>query len=511
MPSFRGLNISVVPGPDDESFPELPHPDSSSVCLRGLHSMNSISSLASSPQSTPVKFKPTVSVYIPSTPGAQFHIRYSINNPPNGAQYLLFRMLMNGRQVVSWGIPSQVIPSQIVSHALYEPDNKWQYRESGVTYKREGVEKRYFYFAPLLEQTSAAMDGGVIDVQVFRCKGRKRRAPELSRFRSQDEYGITSPTGGLVESPQDLAFYDYNLLDPVDSPYANYRLFYRTWEHLKMLNLVPEFYHDRLGRSSRARENTTPETPKPPLYQTTNDEMASFTFGPLDGDVFEDKGAALYRKDEGNISFHLATPLQLTVPPVARSKFPQPSKVARDTRHCSDYLRPLPVLPGVDKIARKPSAESIRAPSVTPSLLPFVDDLCDADKIELGIARQVMLHSNSRASHAGSNLARPLPMPPMVVLSSAGYGLKPLSPSGSELADHIGPRGCMTTTESEHESHMSEHRKLEPRIGNSKGWEVSPIGNLGTTRILEGEWMRRSPSPLHRRQDEEHSTKPRVS
>lgn len=98
---------------------------------------------------------------------------------------------MNGRQVVSWGIKSQAIQNQIVNHALYEPDHKWQYRESGVTYKREGVEKRYFHFTPRFGEISAAMDGGLIDLQVFRSKKRKRRAPQLADFRSQDKYGIT--------------------------------------------------------------------------------------------------------------------------------------------------------------------------------------------------------------------------------------------------------------------------------------------------------------------------------
>lgn len=122
--------------------------------------------------------------------GSQFHLRYSINKPPTDSKYLYFRLTMNGRQVVDWGIKSQATQSQIVSHALYEPDTKWHYRECGVTYKREGVEKRFFHFTPRSE-TSAAMDGGLIDLQIFRSYGRRRRAPQLDDFRSQDQYGIT--------------------------------------------------------------------------------------------------------------------------------------------------------------------------------------------------------------------------------------------------------------------------------------------------------------------------------
>lgn len=303
-----------------------------------------------------------------------------------------------------------------------------------------------------------------------------------------------------MESPQDLAFYDYNLLDPVDSPYANYRLFYRTWGHLKMLNLVPEFYQSMHEETSRPRDNNTLETPKPPLYQTTNTEMASFSFGQLEGNAFEHNGMPLHRKDEGEISLRLTTLPQLTVPPVARSEFPQPSKVAWDTRHNLDSIRPLPVLPGVE-ILRKPSTESIRAPSVTPSLLPYVDDVCDTDKIEFGIARQVILPSSSRIPHAGNHLARPLPMPPMVMLSSAARGRKSLPLDGSELSDHIGSQGYTATTEFEHGPPVSDHRKFNLRIGTSKRRNASPIDDFGSTPILEGEWMKRSPSPLHQRQD----------
>ncbi|KAI8230074.1 hypothetical protein K4K57_007082 [Colletotrichum sp. SAR 10_99] len=82
---------------------------------------------------------------------------------------------MNGRPVASWGIKSQTGTTEIVSHAL-----------------REGVEKRFFHFTPHSgKDTPAAMDGGLVELQVFRSKGRKRRSPELADFRNQDAYGIT--------------------------------------------------------------------------------------------------------------------------------------------------------------------------------------------------------------------------------------------------------------------------------------------------------------------------------
>lgn len=69
MPSFRGIDISIVPGPNLEGLPELPHPESSSVRLRSPHATSPMSTTASSFTLTPEKCRPTTSVYIPSSPG----------------------------------------------------------------------------------------------------------------------------------------------------------------------------------------------------------------------------------------------------------------------------------------------------------------------------------------------------------------------------------------------------------------------------------------------------------
>lgn len=56
--------------------------------------------------------------------------------------------------------------------------------------KAVGIEARYFHFMPAMGKSSIAEDGGLIEVQVFRSKGRQRRAPKMTEFRSQDRYGI---------------------------------------------------------------------------------------------------------------------------------------------------------------------------------------------------------------------------------------------------------------------------------------------------------------------------------
>lgn len=98
---------------------------------------------------------------------------------------------MNGHLITSWGIhsdneisglPRRAISGTVV-RALYEPGERW--------HEAVGIETRYFYFMPGLDKKSAAEDGGLIEVQVFRSKGRKRRAPKMTEFRNQERYGIT--------------------------------------------------------------------------------------------------------------------------------------------------------------------------------------------------------------------------------------------------------------------------------------------------------------------------------
>ncbi|TDZ28723.1 hypothetical protein C8035_v009153 [Colletotrichum spinosum] len=316
---------------------------------------------------------------------------------------------MNGRHAVSWGIQSRVTPDQIVSHALYQPDGKWHYRENGVTYKREGIEKRFFNFSRRAHEASVALDGGIIVLQVYRCKGRRKRAPEVSGFRGQDDYGITSPTGGLIDSPQDLTYYDWVLADPVDSPYATFRFFYRTWSHLRELNLVPESYCDSLMLAAQETDTGVSENHKR-FSRLTTSEMACFSFGP------DDSGTDQHRKEQpgsAKIAFFLAAPPELAPPSKSAHKLPQPSKAARDIRRDSDP-RNLPIIPDVEQPVRKQSLETMRAPSVTPSLLPFVEDYSIAEEIEVGVARQVILPLASPKLCGRNASARPLPEPPLV-------------------------------------------------------------------------------------------------
>lgn len=73
---------------------------------------------------------------------------------------------------------------------LFEPSDRWNYKSAGIVYKNMGTESRPFIFAQEINAGSAATDGGVIEVRVFRALGRRRKMPEPTDFKSQEPCGI---------------------------------------------------------------------------------------------------------------------------------------------------------------------------------------------------------------------------------------------------------------------------------------------------------------------------------
>jgi len=97
---------------------------------------------------------------------------------------------MNGRHITSWGINTITEPSGQVIKALFDPSERWNYQHAGIVYKNNGTEMRSFFFNNKEEALSAANDGGLIEVLIYRAFGRQRKLPEPVNYRPQDEYGI---------------------------------------------------------------------------------------------------------------------------------------------------------------------------------------------------------------------------------------------------------------------------------------------------------------------------------
>ncbi|KAL4726787.1 hypothetical protein ACLX1H_005677 [Fusarium chlamydosporum] len=243
MPSFQGVEIAIATEPGSKKLPEFPLSSSSSQnalpSTSGLFSQdcNKLNSLSALQQAQ--KQSPRISVYIPSEPGTHFGIHYTLAEVLKPPPYLYFKIFMNGRNVANCGAKCVAHASGSIVHSLSEPSERWKYKEDGVLYIRDGIEARRFCFLPAKNQ-SVAEEGGFIEVQIFRSKGRVRRLPVLEKHRGQEAFGIgRSPSGGLLDSPEDACYYDWVLIDPKEFPFVTFRFHYRTWSNLYQLSLAP--------------------------------------------------------------------------------------------------------------------------------------------------------------------------------------------------------------------------------------------------------------------------------
>ncbi|KAK4082134.1 uncharacterized protein Triagg1_1946 [Trichoderma aggressivum f. europaeum] len=267
MPCLRGIELSLVIQPDSVLLPEFPHPDASSVHVASVVEAsqrvqeNDVTSPGlDSPRIQ--KTAPKASVYVPSAPGSQFWVQYSIHRHPEPSCYLFFKLFMNGRNITSCGIKPGAA-SGTITRALFEPSDRWHLKQDGMLLKRSGIESRSFCFSPGPDAIAAADDGGLIEVQVFRAKSRRRSTPQLAVHRDQERYGIISPSTGLLEHPEDAIYYEWILQDATEAPFATFCFHYRAWTYLCDLNLVTDndnslLYNARLWeRFERSRHEAT--------------------------------------------------------------------------------------------------------------------------------------------------------------------------------------------------------------------------------------------------------------
>lgn len=216
MPTHRGINISVVSQLELKLHPEFPHPESSQFTYRSPDLRKGAAKFADwTPPSASSDSKAdrllgrqsVVSVYIPSMPGTsnrsdrfynsshvlatRFWIRYNIvEAAATHSEWFYFKMFMNGRHITSWGTNAKTKPNGQVMRGLFEPSDRWNYKHEGTVFRNMGTEVRPFIFGHEEKDCSAAKDGGLIEVMVFRARGRKRRLPKPTDFKAQEGYGI---------------------------------------------------------------------------------------------------------------------------------------------------------------------------------------------------------------------------------------------------------------------------------------------------------------------------------
>ncbi|RSL76913.1 hypothetical protein BHE90_012353 [Fusarium euwallaceae] len=346
MPCFRGVDISIIAQPGSKKLPEFPHSDASSV-------------------------------------RAQFGIHYSLSKIPEPPCYLYFKIFMNGRNVTNCGVNPAAQVSGSITRSLCEPSDRWHFKENGILHKREGIEARCFYFLPTSSRTSVADDGGLIEVQVFRAKGRKRRSPILGKHRNQDIYGIATPSGGLVESPETVCYYDWILIDPKEFPFVSFHFHYRSWSNLCLLNLAPAF--TELGEFPLLIQGSTRKaTSGVSIHDRETKDHESIRSEDI-CDQHADTGSD---EDLLDVLSKLALPHK---PPGRRFSGEEIPMLAPPR----GSARPLPEIP-TKKPTLKKSFESC-TPSITPSLLPYIEEEPSEpeEEVEIGLAKSIPVRSES--------------------------------------------------------------------------------------------------------------------
>ncbi|KAF3061695.1 Oxidoreductase NAD-binding domain-containing protein 1 [Daldinia childiae] len=412
MPSLRGIEISIVASSDIKRLPEYPHPDGSSVRLTrvgpGCHDLRdkvrngSHFSSSKYPNAEPTlkKSNPRVSVYIPSSPGSQFRLKYLIHQPAPPSRFVFFKMIINGHPTVSWGIDTIYCASGTVSKSLFEPGDGLRDKNGNIPI---GIETRYFHFVHGLDQTLASEDGGLIEVQVFRCRGRKRIAVELDPYSHlyQERRGITSSSGGLVDNPQDATFYEYHLEDAKDSPFATFCFYYRSVQYLVQRNLIPK-YETGFRPASLSSNNSSGSDSRENPARATSPSAHQLAIGVefLEDNVFEDhiNPVSMAISDLSEVpkveEYSLRSPPQLAGARQPATAIEDVNKAKRDAFLAKLLQRPLPELPKTS--SRQASKSSLRSscPSLTPSLKRYVkSEEFENEEIKLGTAQSILLPS----------------------------------------------------------------------------------------------------------------------
>ncbi|CAN8095540.1 unnamed protein product [Discula destructiva] len=559
MPLFRGIEVSILTQSLTGRLPEYPHPDGSGFqkpdnAGEVSEDGRSASLLPDNPDA--VEHDPNassrISVYVPSLPGSQFWIKYVVECAPSSSSHLFFKLYMNGRHITSWGINTRTKSKGHVEKALYAPCDRWDQEDNGVVFKPEGIEARYFYFVSDQQQPSIADDGGLIEVHVFRAKGRKRRAAKLDQYRQMDRYGVATPSGGLVDSPQEVTFFDFHLLDPKDAPFATFAFHYRSLTNLHQLNLIPTDDLSTLVSSPASTVKRVVDSISKGSFTILEDEpCCEARPDPLcqepDEFVFNDSSSSFPQagqmfcktKPRRNSSYVLRTPPQLRPRSASSHNVPQPSKALRDTLPPgfpeSYHSRPLPNLPLSNPPIDSPSdtcaprsrksSTSSAALSIAASLLGYVNNESYLDEsIQFGHASEVPINKE----HPGVPLNQEKTLSTFVSESARADTSNPVAVSDTSMSNYevsllttddsnehdptlLSPGNCVATTASTLEKHTlsSKDEQASSGGGSDSSGDIQnsrvkradtrdlalDLARFPHLKLSESEWIRQTPSP----------------
>ena len=122
-----------------------------------------------------------ISVYIPMYPASQFWLCYNIS-PPNPPKLLYyFKLYLNGRHIVSWGCGAE---NDFKGKTMFGVFDSTQVHEN---VPHSYFERRVLCFSPEAGTVQSKVPDSlndVMEIKVFRSKGRKRIHPELREYQS---------------------------------------------------------------------------------------------------------------------------------------------------------------------------------------------------------------------------------------------------------------------------------------------------------------------------------------
>ncbi|KAH8908705.1 hypothetical protein BR93DRAFT_936320 [Coniochaeta sp. PMI_546] len=389
MPCLRGIDVKLVTYPAKQIIQEYPHPDGSSLRLVTRPEAAStvakdLSTAGGSPSSSkPVvpsrKADPRSSVYIATQPGSQFIIAYDINEIPDSCKFVNFKVFVNGRHMVTCGRDLEDRTRGVICRTLWAPSDRWDLYA--------GIEGRQFVFLPDEKTKSAAEDGGLIEVQVHRAVARSLRSPALQEFRPARQYGIATPSTGFIETPEEVEWYKYHLIDPKDTPYARFFFHYRSFDSLKELNLIPEESFRQPKHASGKGKEPCRSSKQQPSYEVEHASRSSTpdpAFLWTDGAADDDRPVATSL--DRSMREHKAQSAKLPAQHSQarrRENVPAAVQAGRSDRSALSLQRPLPELPFGGLAPPPRETAKSPAPSLSPSLKQSVDDGDFDDDIEI--------------------------------------------------------------------------------------------------------------------------------
>lgn len=228
----------------------------------------------------------------------------------------------------------------------------------------------------------------------------------------------STPSTGLIDKPEDVEWYKYRLIDPIDSPYAKFFFHYRSLQSLKELSLIPDLSVDESNHGpgkeipqlpKHAPENETRQLHKQQSGNEAGD--ASRLRSPdqsylwIDG-ASDDRPVGKPSSTGGRQHRTRSTGVPAQHAQSHRRENPFLSTQTSRTPLLAPILeRPLPNPPSAP-VARTRTASKSPAPSLTPSLERSVDNGDFDDDVEI---------EETRVVHCGRIRERPV----LLQLSSA--------------------------------------------------------------------------------------------